>query len=455
MSTPTETNGMWRYLVQRRFGPFYWTIFLGSVNDNLLKFAITLILTYQVQVSGLPPALVGAATGALFVLPSLLFSTLAGIWTDAGAMDTLIRRGKIFEVGMMVLVAWALNALNGPVLLICVLLSGLHVTWFSTLKYAYVPRHLAQHELLSGNALMEAGLFTAILLGTVIGGWLVSPVPVTDGWSVQRTLLPLLLVGLALLGWWLSRHVPPSPELPVSASTEGAQALSALDAPHAVKDIWRHVYLAMKMPRIWWPMLGISWMWFFGAVWLGLFPVITRDILQALPSVASGLMVLTSVGIATGSLACHVLAKRGLGDWLMPLGMGGMLVFGADLGWSLWLLEGRAPLVPLHAGGMDYLQHGAYLRPTIALIGMAASMGLFSVPLYARVQAHAPALLRARLVAANNVINALLMVLSAVWMWWLVSMGATVAQVALCTMALHGVLCMLVFFRRPAAAAVQ
>lgn len=449
MSEEAVPAGMWRYLVQRRFAPFYWTVFLGSVNDNLLKFAITLILTYQVAMADLPPALVGAATGALFVLPSLLFSTLAGIWADAGALDVLIRWGKRFEIGMMVLAAWALHTLNAPVLLLCVLLSGLHVTWFSTLKYAYVPRHLDRQELLSGNALMEAGLFTAILLGTVLGGWLVAPGPVTEIASLQRAVLPALLLGLALLGWWLSRWVPATPALQGRAGAEGVSHEMA--HPHAVKDIWRHVHLAMQMPTIWWPMLGISWMWFFGAVWLGLFPAITRDILQALPSVASGLMVLTSVGIAAGSLSCHMVAKRGLTHWLVPMGMLGMLLFGADLGWCLLQLEGQPALVPAQAGVMDYLQQGQYARATADLVGMAASMGVFSVPLYARVQSHAPALLRARLVAANNVLNALLMVLSGVWIWALVSAGASVAEVALATMGLQAVLCVWVLVKRPAA----
>lgn len=132
-----------RLFRQRRFAPFFWTVFLGAVNDNLLKFAIVLILTYQVQVPWLPPEVVGPVLGAIFILPSVLLSATTGQWADRSDLTELIRLGKSAEVLMMLWAAWAMWRVHVPSMLVCVLLSGMHVTLFSTLKYAYVPRHLS------------------------------------------------------------------------------------------------------------------------------------------------------------------------------------------------------------------------------------------------------------------------------------------------------------------------
>lgn len=439
MTAPTH-----RLLTETRFKPFYWTIFLGSLNDNLLKFAITLVLTYQVSVPGVSPALVGALTGALFVLPSLFFSTLAGAVADRGALHVLIRWGKVFEVMVMLVAAWALLTLSVPVLYGCVLLSGLHVTWFSTLKFAYVPRHLAPAELLGGNALMETGLFTAIVLGTLLGGWLVDPVTlpaVSDGWqpSWRQVALPSLVCLLAVAGWVLSRRIPSTPPLPAASAPADASRPA-----HAIKDIWRHMAMAASMPAVFRPMVGISWMWFFGSVWMGLFPAIARDVVQAPPSIASSLMVVTAIGIGMGSMGCDVLSRQGLGRHLVLLGAIGMFIFGLDFALALHALEGRPPLVPAGSHALDYLAHWPYGRLALDLGFMSAAMGVFSVPLYARFQTHAPAAWRARLVGANNVLNALLMVLSALWIMALIKSGASVAQVGMATAALQLLVCAVV-----------
>ena len=161
-------------LRQRRYAPFFWAVFLGSVNDNLLKFAVTLLLVYQAgsvaQPAWLTAGIVGPLTGALFIIPSLLMSAVAGRLADHLPLDRLIRWGKGLEVLMMALASIAWSAGHAWGLLACLVLSGMHVTWFSTVKYAYVPRHLDPHELLGGNGLLEMGLFMAILLGTLGGG---------------------------------------------------------------------------------------------------------------------------------------------------------------------------------------------------------------------------------------------------------------------------------------------
>src|SRR5881275_2617466 len=138
-------------LRQRRFAPFFWTQFCGAANDNLFKFAFTVMVTYQLQVGCLPPALAGLVIGALFILPFLLFSATSGQLADKYDKAALIRIVKWLEIGIMLLAGWGFVTANVPALLACVLLMGLHSTIFGPVKFAYLPQHLSERELTGGN----------------------------------------------------------------------------------------------------------------------------------------------------------------------------------------------------------------------------------------------------------------------------------------------------------------
>jgi hypothetical protein len=201
MNSPQHAH-QFRLLRQPRYRPFFWSAFLGTFNDNLLKFAITIWLTYKAPQDWLPAAQVGPMLGALFTVPTLLLSALFGQMADKWPLDRLFRLGKVFEVGMMVLASCVLLYGHAPLMLVCVLLSGVQVSWYSTLKYAYLPRHLQAQELVGGNGLMEMGMFTAILLGTLVGGALVS----TDGMPAVQVSVVILVV--SVWGWRLAQKVP-------------------------------------------------------------------------------------------------------------------------------------------------------------------------------------------------------------------------------------------------------
>lgn len=428
-----------RLLQQRRYAPFFWAVFLGSVNDNLLKFAVTLLLVYQAgsnaQPAWLTAGVVGPLTGALFILPSLLMSAMAGRLADRLPLDRLIRWGKALEVLMMALASGAWLAGHAWGLLGCLVLSGMHVTWFSTLKYAYVPQHLGPHELLGGNGLLEMGLFMAILLGTLAGGALMSS-------GDARPWLPVGLLILALAGWALSRQVPPtSVALAPVAGLNGA-------------GLWRSLAPHGQGPGPWMPVLGISWMWFFGATCLTLFPAVTHGVLQAEPSVASLLLVLTSVGIGLGALSCERLARilRTPGA-LVTLGAIGMAVFGADLAWSLDQIASQGMRVH-RLSGLAFLADTGHARLMIDLVAMACSLGWFSVPLYAQMQARAAPTHRARVVAANNILNAGFILASAALVWGLDAVGLGSAATLGAMVGLHTTVMLLVWLsgagQRPA-----
>ena len=200
--TPNEPDAhpnQFALLRQRRFAPFFWTQFLGAGNDNLFKFAFTVMLTYQLNLSWLAPTRAGPAIGALFILPFLLFSATSGQLTDKFDKTRVIRFVKSLEIAIMVFAAFGFWTVNVPVLLACVFLMGLHSTLFGPVKFAYLPQHLNERELTGGNGMVEMGTFVAILLGNVAGGLLIA-VPAVGGQLVAAACF-----GLALLGRFTDR----------------------------------------------------------------------------------------------------------------------------------------------------------------------------------------------------------------------------------------------------------
>src|SRR6476469_7013950 len=191
---PQPHPNQFALLKQRRFAPFFWTQFSGAANDNLFKFAFTVMVTYQLQVSWLPTELAGLAIGALFILPFLLFSATSGQLADKFDKATLIRFVKGLEIAIMALAGWGFATTNVPVLLSCVFLMGLHSTLFGPVKFAYLPQHLNERELTGGNGMVEMGTFVAILLGQVAGGLLVA-IP-----EVGRHYVAFGCIAMAILG---------------------------------------------------------------------------------------------------------------------------------------------------------------------------------------------------------------------------------------------------------------
>ncbi|MEN9890234.1 MAG: hypothetical protein RLY78_529 [Pseudomonadota bacterium] len=432
----TADRGQFDLLRQRRFGPFFWTQFLGAANDNLFKFAFTVLVTYQLQVAWLPPSLAGLAIGALFILPFVLFSATSGQLSDRMDKAVLMRTVKALEVAIMALAAWGFLAeapdLKVPLLLACVGLMGLHSTLFGPAKYAYLPQHLEARELTGGNALVESGTFIAILLGNLAGGLLIA-LP-----GVGQTAVAVACLGVAVAGWATARRIPASP--PDAAARAEPMNWNPLS------ETWRNLRLAHRHPVVFRSLLGISWMWFFGAVFLAQFPSFARDVLRGDAHVASLLLVLFSVGIGLGSLACERLSRRQVEIGLVPLGAIGMSVFAIDLwfaarglpaGGVAAAVAGSAPEVAGVAAVPALMDVGAFLaRPAhwricVDLLLLAASAGLYSVPMYALIQLRAPASHRARIIAANNILNALFMIVSALGAGALLSAGFGVVDVFL------------------------
>ena len=415
-------------LRQRRFAPFFWTQFLGAGNDNLFKFAFTVLVTYQLQVAWLPPALAGLVIGALFILPFVLFSATSGQLADKLEKTRIIRFVKTLEIVIMLAAALGFMTSNVALLLACVALMGLHSTLFGPVKFAYLPQHLSERELTGGNGMVEMGTFVAILLGNLAGGLLIA-LP-----GVGATWVAVGCVATAVLGRLVAQGVPQSP------ATDPALAINW----NPFSETWRNLQLARHNIVVFRSLLGISWMWFFGAVFLANFPIFAKEVLHGDAHVASLLLVVFSIGIGAGALLCEVFSRRHVEIGLVPAGAIGMTLFAVDL----YFASRALPPVAAQSVG-QFISQPAHWRVMADLALLAGSAGLYSVPMYALIQLRCQPTHRARIIAANNILNALFMIVSAVGAGAMLTAGFSIPQVFLATALLNALVGVYIFLLVP------
>ena len=423
-----EDPNQFALLRQRRFAPFFWTQFSGAANDNLFKFAFTVMVTYQLSVGWLPPAMAGLVIGALFILPFLLFSATSGQLTDKYDKTKMIRFVKNLEIAIMLVAAVGFVAGNVPILLLCTFLMGMHSTLFGPVKFAYLPQVLTERELTGGNGMVEMGTFVAILLGNVAGGLLVA-LP-----GIGHTTVAIACVALALVGRLVAQAIPPAP------ATDPGLVINW----NPITETWRNLKLAHGNIVVFRSLLGISWMWFFGAVFLSQFPSLAKEVLHGNEQVASLLLVVFSVGIGIGSLLCEVLSRRHVEIGLVPLGAIGMSVFSIDL---YFVARSLPPAEIMGLGA--FLAQAPHWRVMLDLALLSLFAGLYSVPMYALIQMRSQPTHRARIIAANNILNALFMIASSLIAGALLGAGFTVPQIFLFTGLANAVVAFYIFMLVP------
>ena len=422
------THSQFALLGQTRFGPFFWTQFFGAANDNVFKFAFTVMVTYQVQVSWLPPALAGLVIGALFILPFLFFSASSAQLAEKLAPHTLMQWVKNLEIAIMALAALGFFFHWVGVLLACIFLMGLHSTLFGPVKYAYLPQVLKEKELIGGNGMVEMGTFVAILLGNVLGGVLVA-LP-----QIGHDSVAAVCMVLALAGRWCSAGIP----------------ILQPHAPHLqmqwnpFTETLHNLRLARADRTVFLTLLGISWLWFYGAVFLSQFPSFAKEVLHGDAQVASLLLVLFSVGIGVGSLLCEVLSRGRIEIGLSPLGAIGMSVFAIDLFFASHQLPARE-LMGLQA----FIITPGHWRVMLDLFLLSLFAGLYSVPMYALIQHRTARAECARIIAANNIINALFMIASSLIAGAMLSNGLRISDVILWTGIANAVFGLWLFRQEP------
>ena len=386
-------SGQFGLLKQKRFAPFFATQFLGAFNDNLFKNALVVLLTFQAaRWTTLRPELLANLAAGIFILPFFLFSATAGQLADKYDKAMLARLVKLLEMAIMGVAAAGFFLTSLPVLMGALFLLGCHSTLFGPVKYAILPQHLREEELVGGNALIEAGTFVAILIGTLAGGLLAGSVA-HPAWIAVGGFV------VALAGYLTSRGIPaapaPAPELKVNLNP--------------LSETWRNIAFARENRTVFLSILGISWFWLYGALFLAQFPAYGKFVLGGGESSVTLLLATFTVGIGVGSMLCERMSGKHVEIGLVPFGSIGLTLFGLDLYFaSPTGLAGAAPHELLALLAMP-----AVWRVLFDLLMLGMFGGFFIVPMYALVQLRSSPEHRARIIAANNILNALFMVVGA------------------------------------------
>jgi acyl-[acyl-carrier-protein]-phospholipid O-acyltransferase / long-chain-fatty-acid--[acyl-carrier-protein] ligase len=402
-----------RLLTARRFAPLFITQFLGAFNDNLLKSALGIFVTFRLaDASGLGASTLVMVAGGLFILPFFLFSGASGTLADRTDKAVIAKYVKLAEIAIMATGAWGLWAGSVTLLLATLFFLGTHSTVFGPIKYSLLPQHLHQDELVAGNALIEAGTFLAILFGTIVGG---SVVLIDNG--------PLVVGGggvlCAFVGWLAARQIPPA--LP---------SLSEVTPPpHLIRDSVAVLGHVKSQPALLLPILAISWFWLFGGTIVTGLPVFAKDALSANEGVVTMMLALFAVGVGLGSLLAERLLHGEVSARYVPIAGLGMAFFAIDLHFtSIGLPSPKGSGLQELLTVRDFLGMPGSWRTIADLVGLAMSGGLFTVPLYAILQHESAAAHRSRVIAANNIINALFMSLGALASAALLAQGLTMSE---------------------------
>jgi 1-acyl-sn-glycerol-3-phosphate acyltransferase len=404
-----KSAGQFELLTQKRFLPFFVTQFLGAFNDNIFKNALIILIAFQgSQFIETDADLLINIAAALFILPFFLFSATAGQWIDKYEKSKSIRIIKLLEVGIMSIAAYAFIQGYIVMLIALLFLMGTQSTFFGPAKYSYIPQHLKETELIEGNAWVQMGTFVAILIGTILGGVMIAE-------EQGRQYVGYTIVLFAVAGYLSSRFIPVTPSLNKDLKINW----------NVFSETYRNIKFLKSNRTVFLSILGISWFWFLGATYLVQLPNYTKTTLGGNEQVVTLLLTLFTVGIGTGSLLCNWLSGKKIEIGLVPFGSIGLTLFGIDLYFS------QPAVVPMATLGIKEFLTVEYVRlmADVVLIGFFG--GLYIVPLMALVQQRSDPEHLSRVIAGNNIINSLLMVLSAAVAIVVLSSGFSIAQLFL------------------------
>ncbi|SEK84131.1 hypothetical protein SAMN05216359_103294 [Roseateles sp. YR242] len=431
MSEPQHTS-QFALLGQRRFGPFFATQLAGAFNDSFLKQLTILLVTFHAaEYTSLSPGLVANLAAGLFILPFVLFSAYAGQLADRFDKARVIRAVKAVEVVIMLIASAGFYMKNLPVLLSAIFAMGCHSAFFGPVKYSLLPRVLAKEELTGGNGLLEMGTFLSILLGTLVAGVLAA-VTTDPRW------LSLALLGFALVGLASSLFIPATGE----AAPDLQLRFSVVSETVATVKMGKR-----EGEGVWNSLLAVSWFWFIGAVVLSQIPALGKDLLHGDTTVVTLLLATFSVGIAVGSLLCERLSGHKVEIGLVPIGSIGLSLFTADLAWSadrFAAMAGASALAsPLDWAHFLGMSGSIRVLSDISLVGLFG--GLFIVPLYAFVQLRTAPQRQSRIISANNILNALFMVVAAGMSAGLLGAGMSVTGLILVCAGLNALVAIYIY----------
>lgn len=398
-------------LAKRRFLPLFLTQFLGAFNDNLFKSALVILITFRLaETYNVNAQIMITAVAGLFILPFFLFSSLAGQIADKYEKSFLIRIIKLVEIILMCLTAAAFETMHLWWLIFLLFCMGTQSTFFGPLKFSILPQLLNDDELVAGNGLVNAGTNIAILTGTLCGGlFILSP--------LGRHYISAGVVGVAVAGYAASRFIPTaepsSPGLRIDRNLFRS-TWEMLVYPFCNRDVFRSI-------------IGISWFWFLGSVFLAQFPSFAKDALGGDEQVSTLFIVLFSVGVGAGATFCNKLLKGRVSGKYLSCSLIGMSLFIV----MLYIFSAAAPAGGELISALQFIRGPRAAGIVFAMFMIAACGGLYSVPMYAMMQRMTPASHMARVIASLNIIDSLGMVAAAMLTALMISAGVSISGIFL------------------------
>ena len=379
-------------LGKRRFLPFFITQSLGAFNDNVFKQSLILAILYKLNIDGDRSVYVNLCA-LLFILPFFLFSALAGQFGEKYRKDSLIRLIKLGEIVIMVVGAAGFLFNHLVLMLVALFAMGTHSALFGPVKYSILPQHLRENELVGGNALVEMGTFLAILAGTIGAGMMMSS-------PYYPFVVSGAIVLIASLGFIASFGIP---------QAAAANAEMKIDW-NIFSQSWATLRMGLtQTPAVSRSIVGNSWFWFVGAIYLTQIPAYAKEWMYGDETVVTLILTVFSVGIALGSLLCERLSGHKVEIGLVPFGSMGITLFGL----LLWWHSGGFPQNVQANDWLAVLSASEGLWVLFDILGIGIFGGFYIVPLYALIQSRTAEKERSRVIAANNILNALFMVVSA------------------------------------------
>lgn len=402
-------NNQFRLLATKRFLPLFLTQFLGAFNDNLFKNALVILITFRLaDAYGVNGQILITVVAGLFILPFFLFSATAGQIADKYEKSFLIHIIKFVEIILMMLTAVAFHYSAMWLLIALLFFMGAQSTFFGPLKFSILPQLLSEDELVAGNGLVSAGTYVAILTGTISGGLFI-----LDEKGV--IFISAGIIGVAVAGYIASLFIPKAQPHDTSVKID-------CNVPRAT---WKLISYVRSNKTVFYSILGISWFWLYGAVFLAQFPTFTKDILGGNEEISTLFLVVFSVGVGAGSTLCNRLLRGKVSGRLIPYSAAAISISTV----LLYLSASMAVKSEVLIGVSEFVKMPAAWGIISGLFLLSLSGGIYSVPMYAIMQAKSPDEHRARVVASLNVTDSFAMVLSAVLVTVMLAMKLSINNI--------------------------
>ncbi len=409
----------------RRFMPMLITQACGCFNDNLLKNALIMIITYNATLyTSYPPQLLIALANAIFILPFILFAGIAGQLADKYDKARIVQIIKAIEIGIVAVSIYGFWHNDLVTLFVAISLMGVHSTFFGPIKYSILPEHLKRDELIAANGYVEATTFITILIGTLLGSSAVT--------GVYAILIVMIII--AIVGFVTSMYILPSTNVSSDIKLNS----------NFLQESWSIVKYSTSKKQVFLSILGISWFWFIGAAIMSQIPTLTKDVFACDQSVANLFLGVFSVGVGVGSFICNRIFGHEISTKYVFISAMGISVFGIDLFFASRISAVEYPIDQLRDILM-FLGKKHNWRILLDLFFIAALAGLYIVPLYASMQYFSAPAFRSRVVAANNVVNAFFIIGSCILISVLFNVGCSVPMIIFITSLLNAVVAIYIF----------